>query len=118
MLLWTSAVTPGGAATRFRQPNRFNLEVDEQQVEEQAGDDDREDQRLSRSATPSGQERSSYRHEASEGHDRRGGLPAPTRELDDSAGRSLEEVRSIRDDIELRVRGLLAELDLETASVR
>ena len=31
-------------------------------------------------------------------------------ELDDPAGRSLEEVRPIRDDIERRVQGLLAEL--------
>ena len=31
-------------------------------------------------------------------------------ELDDPAGRSLDEVRPIRDEIERRVRGLLAEL--------
>ena len=39
-------------------------------------------------------------------------------ELDDPAGRPLEEVRPIRDDIGLRVRGLLSELGVETASVR
>ena len=39
-------------------------------------------------------------------------------ELDDPAGRPLDEVRPIRDDIELRVRGLLSELGVETASAR
>ena len=34
-------------------------------------------------------------------------------ELDDPAGKSVEEVRPIRDDIEQRVRGLLAELGVE-----
>jgi protein-tyrosine-phosphatase len=34
-------------------------------------------------------------------------------ELDDPAGKSVEEVRPIRDEIELRVRGLLAELGVE-----
>jgi arsenate reductase (thioredoxin) len=34
-------------------------------------------------------------------------------ELDDPAGRSVEDVRPIRDDIESRVRGLLAELGVE-----
>ena len=34
-------------------------------------------------------------------------------ELDDPAGRSLEEVRPIRDEIERRVRGLMAELGVE-----
>ena len=34
-------------------------------------------------------------------------------ELDDPAGRPLEEVRPVRDDIERRVRGLLAELGVE-----
>ena len=34
-------------------------------------------------------------------------------ELDDPAGRSLEAVRPIRDEIERRVRGLLAELGVE-----
>jgi arsenate reductase len=33
--------------------------------------------------------------------------------LEDPAGRSVEEVRPIRDDIERRVRGLLAELEVE-----
>jgi protein-tyrosine-phosphatase len=37
-------------------------------------------------------------------------------ELDDPAGRSVEEVRPIRNDIELRVRGLLSQLGVETAS--
>jgi protein-tyrosine-phosphatase len=37
-------------------------------------------------------------------------------ELGDPAGRPLEEVRPIRDDIELRVRGLLSGLGVETAS--
>ncbi|MFD5317751.1 arsenate reductase ArsC [Streptomyces sp. NPDC127098] len=36
--------------------------------------------------------------------------------LDDPAGRGVEAVRPIRDEIERRVRGLLAELDVETAS--
>ena len=36
--------------------------------------------------------------------------------LDDPSGRPLDEVRPIRDDIELRVRGLLSELGVETAS--
>jgi protein-tyrosine-phosphatase len=35
-------------------------------------------------------------------------------ELDDPAGKSVEEVRPIRDDIEGRVRGLLAELGVES----
>ena len=39
-------------------------------------------------------------------------------ELEDPAGRSVEEVRPIRDDIQLRVRGLLSELGVETATVR
>jgi hypothetical protein len=39
-------------------------------------------------------------------------------ELDDPAGRSVEEVRPIRDDIKLRVRGLLSEPGVETATVR
>jgi protein-tyrosine-phosphatase len=34
-------------------------------------------------------------------------------ELDDPAGRPIEEVRPIRDDIERRVRGLLAEMSIE-----
>jgi protein-tyrosine-phosphatase len=34
-------------------------------------------------------------------------------ELDDPAGKSVEEVRPIRDEIERRVRGLLAELGVE-----
>jgi len=34
-------------------------------------------------------------------------------ELDDPAGKSLAEVRPIRDDLELRVRGLLAELGID-----
>ncbi|MBW3620277.1 MAG: arsenate reductase ArsC [Actinobacteria bacterium] len=34
-------------------------------------------------------------------------------ELDDPAGRPIEEVRPVRDDIERRVRGLLAELGVE-----
>lgn len=33
-------------------------------------------------------------------------------ELDDPAGKPVEDVRPVRDDIELRVRGLLAELDV------
>jgi arsenate reductase (thioredoxin) len=37
-------------------------------------------------------------------------------ELDDPSGRPVEEVRPIRDDIELRVRGLLSQLGVETAS--
>jgi arsenate reductase len=37
-------------------------------------------------------------------------------ELDDPAGRPLEEVRPIRDDIERRVRGLMAELGVESSS--
>jgi arsenate reductase (thioredoxin) len=36
-------------------------------------------------------------------------------ELDDPAGRPIEEVRPIRDEIERRVRGLLAELGVEAA---
>jgi protein-tyrosine-phosphatase len=35
-------------------------------------------------------------------------------ELDDPAGRPLDEVRVIRDEIERRVRGLLSELDTDT----
>jgi protein-tyrosine-phosphatase len=38
-------------------------------------------------------------------------------ELDDPAGRSIEEVRPIRDEIEQRVRGLLRELGAEAPSV-
>lgn len=34
-------------------------------------------------------------------------------EVDDPSGRTLEEVRPIRDDLEHRVRGLLADLDIE-----
>lgn len=34
-------------------------------------------------------------------------------ELDDPAGKSVEEVRPIRDDLELRVRGLMAELGVQ-----
>ncbi len=34
-------------------------------------------------------------------------------EVDDPAGRTLEEIRPIRDDLEQRVRGLLADLDIE-----
>lgn len=37
-------------------------------------------------------------------------------ELDDPAGRPIEEVRPIRDDIELRVRGLMAALGVEAGS--
>lgn len=37
-------------------------------------------------------------------------------ELDDPAGRPIEEVRPIRDEIELRVRGLMAELGVEAGS--
>ena len=37
-------------------------------------------------------------------------------ELDDPAGRPLEEVRPIRDEIERRVRGLMAELGVEPRS--
>jgi protein-tyrosine-phosphatase len=37
-------------------------------------------------------------------------------ELEDPAGRPLAEVRPIRDDIEVRVRGLLSELGVEAAS--
>jgi protein-tyrosine-phosphatase len=36
-------------------------------------------------------------------------------ELDDPAGRTVEEVRPIRDDIERRVRALMAELGVESA---
>lgn len=36
-------------------------------------------------------------------------------ELDDPAGKSVEEVRPIRDEIERRVRELLGELDIEPA---
>jgi arsenate reductase (thioredoxin) len=39
-------------------------------------------------------------------------------DLEDPAGRPLDEVRPIRDDIELRVRGLLSELGVETAAAR
>ena len=39
-------------------------------------------------------------------------------ELDDPAGRPLAEVRPIRDDIELRVRGLLSELGVEATALR
>ena len=39
-------------------------------------------------------------------------------ELDDPAGRSLDEVRPIRDDIEQRVRTLLAELDVPSVPGR
>ncbi|MFD7019172.1 arsenate reductase ArsC [Streptomyces sp. NPDC059928] len=35
--------------------------------------------------------------------------------LDDPAGQGVEAVRPIRDEIERRIRGLLAELDIETA---
>ena len=34
-------------------------------------------------------------------------------EVDDPSGRSLEEIRPIRDDLEQRVRGLLADLNVE-----
>lgn len=34
-------------------------------------------------------------------------------EVDDPSGRALEEIRPIRDDLEQRVRGLLADLDIE-----
>jgi len=34
-------------------------------------------------------------------------------EVDDPAGRTLEEIRPIRDDLEQRVRGLLADLGIE-----
>ena len=34
-------------------------------------------------------------------------------EVDDPAGQTLEEIRPIRDDLEQRVRGLLADLDIE-----
>lgn len=34
-------------------------------------------------------------------------------EVDDPAGRSIKEIRPIRDDLEQRVRGLLADLDIE-----
>lgn len=37
-------------------------------------------------------------------------------ELEDPAGRPIEEVRPIRDEIELRVRGLMAELGVEAGS--
>ncbi len=37
-------------------------------------------------------------------------------ELDDPSGKSIEEVRPIRDDLERRVRGLLAELGVEARS--
>ena len=36
-------------------------------------------------------------------------------ELDDPSGRPLDEVRAIRDDIELRVRGLMSELGVQAA---
>lgn len=36
-------------------------------------------------------------------------------QLDDPAGRSVEDVRSVRDEIERRVRGLLGELGVPTA---
>ena len=36
--------------------------------------------------------------------------------LDDPAGRSVEDVRPIRDEIERRVRGLLAELEVPIAA--
>ena len=39
-------------------------------------------------------------------------------ELDDPAGRPVEEVRPIRDDIEVRVRGLLAQLGIDTSHRR
>ena len=39
-------------------------------------------------------------------------------ELDDPAGRPVEEVRPIRDDIEVRVRGLLAQLGIDTSQRR
>jgi protein-tyrosine-phosphatase len=39
-------------------------------------------------------------------------------ELDDPAGRTVEEVRPIRDDIERRVRALLAEMEVDTVSAR
>jgi arsenate reductase len=38
-------------------------------------------------------------------------------ELDDPAGKSVEEVRPIRDDIEARVRGLLGELGVDPAAI-
>jgi arsenate reductase len=38
-------------------------------------------------------------------------------ELDDPAGKTLEEVRPIRDQIEGRVRGLLGELGIEPAAI-
>lgn len=37
-------------------------------------------------------------------------------ELEDPSGKTLEQVRPIRDDIERRVRGLMAELDIPTRS--
>jgi arsenate reductase len=37
-------------------------------------------------------------------------------EVEDPAGRSVEEVRAIRDDLEQRVRRLLAELRAQTAA--
>jgi len=38
-------------------------------------------------------------------------------ELDDPAGRELDEVRSIRDEIERRVRGLLADLHVDAVRI-
>ena len=37
-------------------------------------------------------------------------------EVDDPTGKTIREVRAIRDELELRVRGLAAELDVQTIS--